>query len=92
MKRFTGVLLSVTSLPSKYGIGCFSKEAYKFVDWLAEAGQRYWQILPLGSTSHGGSDESPYQAFSAFAGNQNHQTDYQHTNNCCTCIEKVCCS
>jgi len=69
MRRFTGVLLSVTSLPSKYGIGCFSKEAYKFVDWLAEAGQRYWQILPLGSTSHGGSDDSPYQAYSAFAGN-----------------------
>ncbi|MBQ1930921.1 MAG: 4-alpha-glucanotransferase, partial [Lachnospiraceae bacterium] len=69
MKRFTGVLLSVTSLPSKYGIGCFSQEAYKFVDWLAEAGQRYWQILPLGSTSHGGSDDSPYQAYSAFAGN-----------------------
>ncbi len=68
MKRFAGVLLSVTSLPSKYGIGCFSKEAYKFVDWLAEAGQRYWQILPLGATSRGGSD-SPYQAYSAFAGN-----------------------
>ena len=69
MKRYSGVLLSVTSLPSKYGIGCFDKTAYDFVDWLEKAGQRYWQILPLGATSHGGSDDSPYQAFSAFAGN-----------------------
>ena len=69
MKRFSGVLLSVTSLPSKYGIGCFDKAAYDFVDWLVKAGQRYWQILPLGATSHGGSDDSPYQAYSAFAGN-----------------------
>ncbi len=69
MKRFAGVLLSVTSLPSKYGIGCFDQAAYDFVDWLEKAGQRYWQILPLGATSHGGSDDSPYQAFSAFAGN-----------------------
>ena len=69
MKRYAGVLLSVTSLPSKYGIGCFDQAAYDFVDWLASAGQRYWQILPLGSTSHGGSDDSPYQAYSAFAGN-----------------------
>ncbi len=69
MKRFAGVLLSVTSLPSKYGIGCFDQAAYDFVDWLEKAGQRYWQILPLGCTSHGGSDDSPYQAFSAFAGN-----------------------
>ena len=69
MKRYTGVLLSVTSLPSKYGIGCFDQSAYDFVDWLEKSGQRYWQILPLGATSHGGSDDSPYQAFSAFAGN-----------------------
>ncbi len=69
MKRFAGVLLSVTSLPSRYGIGCFDQAAYDFVDWLEKAGQRYWQILPLGCTSHGGSDDSPYQAFSAFAGN-----------------------
>ena len=69
MKRHSGVLLSVTSLPSKYGIGCFDQAAYDFVDWLASAGQKYWQILPLGATSHGGSDDSPYQAFSAFAGN-----------------------
>jgi len=69
MKREAGVLLSVTSLPSKYGIGCFDQAAYDFVDWLEKAGQRYWQILPLGATSHGGSDDSPYQAYSAFAGN-----------------------
>ena len=69
MNRSAGILMSVTSLPSKYGIGCFSKEAYEFVDWLAEAGQTYWQILPLGPTSYGGADDSPYQAFSAFAGN-----------------------
>ena len=69
MNRYAGVLLSVTSLPSKYGIGCFDRAAYDFVDWLEKAGQRYWQILPLGATSHGGSDDSPYQACSAFAGN-----------------------
>ena len=64
--RSTGILLSVTSLPSKYGIGCFSKAAYDFVDFLAEAGQTYWQILPLGPTSYG---DSPYQTFSTIAGN-----------------------
>ena len=69
MNRYAGVLLSVTSLPSKYGIGCFDRAAYDFVDWLEKAGQRYWQILPLGATSHGASDDSPYQAYSAFAGN-----------------------
>ena len=68
MKRYSGVLLSVTSLPSKYGIGCFDKAAYDFVDWLEKAGQKYWQILPLGSTSHYGAFDSPYQAYSAFAG------------------------
>ena len=69
MKRNSGVLLSVTSLPSKYGIGCFDKAAYDFVDWLEKAGQKYWQILPLGATSHEGACDSPYQAYSAFAGN-----------------------
>ncbi len=69
MKRSAGVLLSVTSLPSKYGIGCFDQSAYDFVDWLAAAGQTYWQILPLGPTSYGASGDSPYQAYSAFAGN-----------------------
>ncbi|MBQ8281873.1 MAG: 4-alpha-glucanotransferase, partial [Lachnospiraceae bacterium] len=66
MKRSAGVLLSVSSLPSKYGIGCFSESAYKFIDWLKESGQTYWQILPLGPTSFG---DSPYQSFSTFAGN-----------------------
>ncbi|MBP3412183.1 MAG: 4-alpha-glucanotransferase [Oscillospiraceae bacterium] len=69
MKREAGILLSVTSLPSKYGIGCFDRAAYDFVDWLEKAGQSYWQILPLGAASHGGAFDSPYQAFSAFAGN-----------------------
>ena len=64
--RSSGILLSVTSLPSKYGIGCFSKAAYDFVDFLEEAGQTYWQILPLGPTSYG---DSPYQTFSTIAGN-----------------------
>ena len=68
MTRNSGVLLSVTSLPSKYGIGCFDKAAYDFIDWLEKAGQRYWQILPLGATSHDGAYDSPYQAYSAFAG------------------------
>ena len=66
MKRASGVLLPVFSLPSKYGIGCFSKEAYKFIDQLKEAGQSYWQILPLGPTGYG---DSPYQSFSTYAGN-----------------------
>ena len=48
--RTSGILLPVASLPSKYGIGAFSKEAYKFVDTLEKAGQSYWQILPLGPT------------------------------------------
>ena len=69
MKRHSGVLLSITSLPSKYGIGCFDQAAYDFVDWLEKAGQKYWQILPLGATSHSGAFDSPYQAYSAFAGN-----------------------
>ena len=66
MKRTCGVLLPITSLPSKYGIGCFSTEAYRFVDFLVEAGQSWWQILPLGQTGYG---DSPYQSFSTFAGN-----------------------
>lgn len=66
MKRASGILLSIASLPSKYGIGCFSKEAYEFVDFLEKSGQSYWQILPLGQTGYG---DSPYQSFSTFAGN-----------------------
>ena len=64
--RTSGVLLPVFSLPSPHGIGCFSKEAYEWVDFLKLAGQQYWQILPLGPTSYG---DSPYQSFSTYAGN-----------------------
>ncbi len=64
--RKCGVLLPIFSLSSEYGIGTFSKEAYDFVDFLEEAGQSYWQLLPLGPTSYG---DSPYQSFSTFAGN-----------------------
>jgi len=63
-KRGSGVLLPVFSLPGKYGIGAFSKEAVSFIDFLCDTGARYWQILPLGPTSYG---DSPYQAFSTFA-------------------------
>lgn len=66
MNRAAGVLLPISSLPGNYGIGCFSKEAYNFVDWLKDAGQTYWQILPIHPTSYG---DSPYQSFSTFAGN-----------------------
>ena len=51
--RASGILLPVTSLPSPYGIGCFSKEAYEFVDQLEKGGEKYWQILPLGPTGYG---------------------------------------
>lgn len=64
--RASGILLPISSLPSEYGIGCFSKEAYHFIGQLVRAGQKYWQILPLGPTGYG---DSPYQAFSTFAGN-----------------------
>ena len=64
--RKCGVLLGISSIPSKYGIGTFSKEAYEFVDFLEKAGQKLWQILPLGPTGYG---DSPYQSFSTFAGN-----------------------
>ena len=64
--RKSGILLPVFSLPSRGGIGCFSKEAKKFTDFLCKAAQSYWQILPLGPTSYG---DSPYQSPSVFAGN-----------------------
>lgn len=64
--RKSGILLHISSLPSDYGIGTMGKEAYKFVDFLKEAGQGYWQILPVGPTSYG---DSPYQSFSTNAGN-----------------------
>ena len=64
--RSSGILLPIFSLPGKYGIGCFSEEAYRFVDYLADAGVACWQILPIGPTGYG---DSPYQSFSTFAGN-----------------------
>ncbi len=64
--RGSGVLLPISSLPSEYGIGALDRQAYMFIDILKEAGQKYWQILPVGPTSYG---DSPYQSFSTFAGN-----------------------
>src|SRR5215210_1950903 len=68
LKRSSGILLHPTSLPSRFGVGDLGGEAYKFVDWLAAAGQTFWQIMPLGPTGYG---DSPYSSFSAFAGNTN---------------------
>lgn len=65
-QRSSGILLHPTALPGPHGIGSLGREAYKFVDFLAAAGQAIWQILPLGPTGYG---DSPYSAFSAFAGN-----------------------
>ncbi len=65
-KRSSGILLHPTSLPSAYGIGDLGPQAYRFVDFLAESGCKLWQVLPLGPTGYG---DSPYQCFSAFAGN-----------------------
>jgi 4-alpha-glucanotransferase len=64
--RAAGILLHPTSLPGRFGIGDLGAEAYRFADFLARAGQRIWQVLPLGPTGYG---DSPYQCFSAFAGN-----------------------
>ena len=66
MERKSGVLMPMSSLPSRWGIGTMGKSAYQFVDFLKAAGQKYWQLLPLGPTSYG---DSPYSAFSTFAGN-----------------------
>ncbi len=66
MYRESGILMPIFSLPSKFGIGCFSKDAKEFVDFLYGSGQGYWQVLPFGPTGFG---NSPYQPFSAFAGN-----------------------
>ncbi|WP_028855592.1 4-alpha-glucanotransferase [Psychrilyobacter atlanticus] len=65
-ERSSGILLHISSLGGDGGIGTFGKEAYEFVDFLKKSGQKLWQILPLGTTSYG---DSPYQSFSAFAGN-----------------------
>lgn len=64
--RSSGILLHPTSFPGPHGIGTFNKAAYEFVDFLARAGQKLWQVLPMGPTSYG---DSPYQSFSSFAGN-----------------------
>ncbi len=66
MERSSGILLHISSLPSRYGIGTLGREARRFADFLHAAGQKYWQLLPLGPTSYG---DSPYQSFSTFAGN-----------------------
>lgn len=66
LTRGAGILMPVSSLPSKYGIGTLGKAAYDFVDDLVRAGQKYWQVLPIGPTSFG---DSPYQSFSTYAGN-----------------------
>ena len=66
MRRSCGVLLPISALPSPYGIGTLGKAAYDFVDFLTEAGQSWWQLLPVGPTSYG---DSPYQSFSTYAGN-----------------------
>ncbi|HEV7892265.1 MAG TPA: 4-alpha-glucanotransferase [Pyrinomonadaceae bacterium] len=67
-ERTSGILLHPTSLAGRFGVGDFGREAYRFVDWLAAAGQAFWQIMPLGPTGYG---DSPYSSFSAFAGNTN---------------------
>ena len=64
--RTSGILMPIFSLPSKYGIGTLGREAYNFIDFLENAGQSYWQILPLNPTNYG---DSPYQSFSSYAGN-----------------------
>ena len=66
LDRSSGILMPLSSLPSPYGIGTMGKAAFQFVDFLASAGQKSWQLLPLGPTSFG---DSPYQSFSSFAGN-----------------------
>ena len=66
MKRESGILLHISSLPTRYGIGTLGEEAYRFVDFLKASGQSYWQLLPIGPTSYG---DSPYQSCSVYAGN-----------------------
>ena len=66
MERSAGILMHIASLPGEFGIGTLGKEAYKFADFLNKSGIKNWQILPIGHTSYG---DSPYQCFSAFAGN-----------------------
>ena len=66
LQRSSGVLLHPTSLPGPYGIGDLGENAYWFVDFLVDSGQQWWQVMPVGTTGYG---DSPYQSFSAFAGN-----------------------
>ena len=66
LERGAGILMPISALPGPYGIGTLGKSAYDFADFAAESGFRYWQVLPVGPTSFG---DSPYQSFSAFAGN-----------------------
>ena len=66
MKRQCGILMPVFSLPSRFGIGCFDREAYAFIDFLKASGQSMWQVLPFCQTGFG---DSPYQSVSSFAGN-----------------------
>ena len=66
IERSSGVLMPMSSLPSRYGIGTMGKEAFRFIDFLAAAAQKYWQLLPLGPTGCG---DSPYSSCSTFAGN-----------------------
>lgn len=65
-ERSSGILMHISSLPSEYGIGDFGRKAYEFIDFLNYTGQKLWQILPMGPTGYG---DSPYQSYSAFAGN-----------------------
>lgn len=67
--RASGILLHISSLPSKYGIGDLGPEAYKFADFLNQAKQRYWQVLPLNPPAPDRNNYSPYNGSSAFAGN-----------------------
>ncbi len=66
MQRSSGILLHISSLPNKFGFGCFSKEAYDFVDFLHDTNQKFWQVLPINPTNDSG---SPFQCYSVFAGN-----------------------
>ena len=65
-ERSSGILLPVYALPSPHGVGTMGHAAFEFIDFLAAAHQRWWQILPIGPTGYG---DSPYQSFSTFAGN-----------------------
>jgi len=65
-QRSSGILLHPTSFPGPYGVGDLGKNAYRFIDFLTSTGSKLWQVLPLGPTGYG---DSPYQCFSAFAGN-----------------------